>query len=249
MGITGVNNFYNSYFEYSVKTKESNAVKKKEFVSSDIDFSSRRISKDSTVADFISRHPESKKHAENQVNAGKKIIEQCGAGSIDRSSMTMDEYKKFFTRLMDSIPFESSQWNTSETWSITEKGWEQMKKDPDYEAWVLGYTKENRSVRFPKGLADAGTISVEKFGASIEEHHGVGYSKSLDKAKEDDDESWWKKRHERLEEILEEQVKKTQSKKAAQRKQQIQKWGQKTATSAITAYENSMMDISESGVM
>lgn len=246
MGITGVNNYYNSYSEYAVK--ESKVIKNKEFVSSCTGFSSRRINKDSTVADFIDRHPECKKHVENQVNAGKKIIEQCRAGSIDRNSMTMDEYKKFFTQLMDSIPFDASQWNTSETWSITEKGWEQMKKDPDYEAWVLGYTKENRSVRFPKGLADTGNISVEKFGASIEEHHGVGYSKALDNPKEDEDESWWKKRHERLKEILEEQVKKTQSKKAAQHKQQIQKWGQQTVTSAITAYENSMMDSSESGI-
>lgn len=43
--------------------------------------------------------------------------------------------------------------------------------DPEYEAWVLGYTIENRSVHFP---FQASFLNVEKFGASIEEHHGEG---------------------------------------------------------------------------
>lgn len=251
-------------------------IKNKAAVSSDTVYVSRVISKDSAVTDFINRHPDRKEHVKAQVYAGKKIIEQYGAGKIDRNSMTIEEYKKFFTQLMDSIPFDSSQWNTSETWSITEDGWEQMKNDPDYEAWVLGYTKENRSVRFPKALADAGNICVEKFGASIDEHNGVGYSKSLGNSKDNDDESWWKKRHEKLEEILKEQEKKAQSKRVIQRKQQMQEWEQQALesrrriaeyfngrtmgtgqrmgaeipaqvmASAMTAYEKSVMDMSGS---
>ena len=50
---------------------------------------------------------------------------------------------------MDGVSFDSSQANCKEMWSITEDGWEQMKNDPEYEAWVLGYTIENRSVHFP----------------------------------------------------------------------------------------------------
>ena len=29
------------------------------------------------------------------------------------------------------------------------QGWEQMRKDPDYEAWILGYFVEDRAVRNP----------------------------------------------------------------------------------------------------
>lgn len=72
---------------------------------------------------------------------------------------------------MDGISFDSSQANCKEMWSITEDGWEQMKNDPEYEAWVLGYTIENRSVHFP---FQASFLNVEKFGASIEEHNGEG---------------------------------------------------------------------------
>lgn len=35
-----------------------------------------------------------------------------------------------------------------------------MKNDPDYEAWVLGYTVENRSVHFPFA---ASNLCMEKF--------------------------------------------------------------------------------------
>lgn len=57
---------------------------------------------------------------------------------------------------------DSSQANCKEMWSITEDGWEQMKNDPEYEAWVLGYTIENRSVHFP---FQASFLNVEKFGS------------------------------------------------------------------------------------
>lgn len=263
-------------YVYNTQLQKTN---NKTAVSSDTGYVSRVISKDSAVADFINRHPGSEKHVKDQVNAGKKIIERSGAGNIDRDSMTMEEYKRFFTQLMDSIPFDSSQWNTSETWSITEDGWKQMKNDPDYEAWVLGYTKENRSVRFPKGLADAGTVCIEKFGASIDEHHGVGFSKSSGNPKKDDDESWWTKRHKKQEEILKEQAKKAQSKRIAQQKQQMEVWeqqalesrqrmaeyfnsramgtGQRTGAevsgkvmaSAMEAYDRSIIDVSESGIL
>ena len=48
-----------------------------------------------------------------------------------------------------------------------------MKNDPDYEAWVLGYTVEDCSVHFP---FKATHVNFEKFGATIEEHHGEGFN-------------------------------------------------------------------------
>ncbi len=67
--------------------------------------------------------------------------------------------KLFFKNLIDGVSFDSSQANCKEMWSITEDGWEQMKNDPEYEAWVLGYTIENRSVHFP---FQASFLNVEK---------------------------------------------------------------------------------------
>lgn len=87
--------------------------------------------------------------------------------------MTMDEYKDFFMGLMDKIPYDISQKDNRMTWSMTETGWEQMKNDPDYEAWVLGYTVEDRSVHFP---FKAMHVNFEKFGATIEDYHGEGFN-------------------------------------------------------------------------
>ena len=100
---------------------------------------------ENAVKNFKLRHPESASHVDTQVRAGKRHIQNCGAENVSRSDMTMEEYKAFFQKLMDKIPFDSSQQNDTEIWSITEEGWEQMKNDPDYEAWVLGYSKDGKS--------------------------------------------------------------------------------------------------------
>ena len=80
---------------------------------------------------------------------------------------------------MDAIPCDSSQINDTKIWSITEEDWEQMKNDPDYEAWVLGYMIEDRSVHFPFQTSN---ICIEKFRASIEEHIGQGFPRDDEKA-------------------------------------------------------------------
>lgn len=107
---------------------------------------------------------------------------------------------------MDGISFDSSQANCKEMWSITEDGWEQMKNDPEYEAWVLGYTIENRSVHFP---FQASFLNVEKFGASIEEHNGEGIPMNTESPKKSEkkDESWWSKRQKRMKELMKRQQK------------------------------------------
>ena len=109
-------------------------------------------------------------------------------------SVTMDEYKAFIQELMDNVPFDGLQANCKEMWSITEEGWEQMKNDLDYEAWILGYTIENRSVHFP---FQASFLGIEKFGASIEEHHGEGITMNTESPKKSEkkEDSWGVRRH------------------------------------------------------
>ena len=91
-----------------------------------------------------------------------------------------------------------------------------MKNDPEYEAWVLGYTIENRSVHFP---FQASFLNVEKFGASIEEHHGEGIPMNTESPKKSGkkDESWWSKRQKRMKELMKRQQK-TALKRAQERR-------------------------------
>lgn len=178
--------------------------------------------RESAVDQYKRNHPEDASHVDAQVRAGKSVITKNGADNVSREDMTMEEYKFFINGLLSSISFDSTRIYDKEFISISDAGWEQMKNDPDYEAWVLGYTAENRSVRNPFfGWPGAsGSVYVEKFGASIEEHIGqsVGTSgpgSSSNQIK--NEKSWWEKRHEKMEELMEEQAKKAMKKAQAQR--------------------------------
>lgn len=200
---------------------------------------------ESTVDAFKKRHPESASHVDAQVKAGKKVLEKNGVENVSREDMTMEEYKAFFTALMDSIPFNSSHQGDVEIWSISEKGWEQMKNDPKYEVWVLGYTSENRAVYnpFASWPGYSPNICTEKFGDSIEQHIGQSVpmsSGSSKKTEDSDEESWWVRRHKRLKELLEQQE------KAAREQKALNKSGNVTIA-ASAAYLN-MMDLFGSGL-
>ena len=178
--------------------------------------------RESAVDQYKRNHPEDVSHVDAQVRAGKSVITKNGVDNVSREDMTMEEYKIFINGLLSSIPFDSTRMYDKEIISISDAGWEQMKNDPDYEAWVLGYTAENRSVRNPFfGYPGAsGSVYVEKFGASIEEHIGQSVGASGPGSGSNhvkNEKSWWDKRHEKMEELMEEQAKKAMKKAQAQR--------------------------------
>jgi len=168
------------------------------------------VKTESAVDEYKRKHPNDTYSVDRQVNAGKAVLSKNGADKVSRDDMTMEEYKNFITGLMNRIPFDASQRNSTEIWSISEKGWEQMKNDHYYEAWVLGYTSQNRRVHFPALVAGANHIYTESFGASIEEHIGQsvsqgGFGSNVSK-KFDNEESWWEKRHKLYEKMMKEQA-------------------------------------------
>jgi len=179
------------------------------------------VKTESAVDEYKRKHPNDTYNVDRQVNAGKAVLSKNGADKVSRDDMTMEEYKSFITDLMNSIPFDASQQKDTEIWSISEKGWEQMKNDPDYEAWVLGYTSLNRAVHIPFGLSGSGRLCTENFGASIEEHIGQsvpqgGFGSNASK-KSDNEESWWEKRHKLYEKMMKEQAEKAMKNAQAER--------------------------------
>lgn len=183
------------------------------------------VKQESVVEDYKKRHPENASHVDGQVNAGKSVRSKNGAENIDTETMTMEEYKSYFNALLDTIPYDSTRIYDETILSISDDGWEQMKKDSDYEAWILGYFVEDRAVRNPfLGLGgNQGSMIIEKFGASIDEHHGVGYTKSSvtgsDSKDSDSLDTWWIKRHKRMKKIIKEQGLKAQKRSALLREQ------------------------------
>ena len=170
---------------------------------------------ESVVDQFKRKHPEDASHVEQQVRAGKAVRIRYGAPDSSTADMSMEEYKSYFYAMLDTIPYDATRLNDVTTISISEAGWEQMKQDPDYEAWILGYFVEDRAVRNPffGWGGNDGMVIMEHFGASIEEHHGEGFSKSVSGGHSEhvkDEESWWTKRHKRMKKHLKEQAAKAQ---------------------------------------
>lgn len=196
----------------------------------------------SATEDFKKRHPENASHVDSQIRAGKNVLKKNGVENICRDDMTMDEYKSFFTDLMHSIPYDWSQKNDVNIWSITEAGWEQMKNDPDYEAWVLGYTVEDRSVHIPfasfPGYSPA--FHTEHFGASIDEH--LGQSMPMDSSNSrrtaGNVESWWEKRQKKMKKIAkQQQEERTHEKAIARQREQEEVWRKAQFESSIRLRE------------
>lgn len=178
----------------------------------------------SAVEEYKAKHPQDASHVSAQVNAGKDVRRKFGAEHVDTANMTMEEYQAHFYSMLGTIPYHPTRLNDDVIISISEEGWEQMKSDPDYEAWVLGYFVEDRAVPNPfyGWGGNSGSLVIEHFGASIEEHHGEGFSKSDagsggSKA-EREQESWWDTRHKRMKKALKEQAIRAQERFAAKRR-------------------------------
>lgn len=68
------------------------------------------------------------------------------SGSVENDVETLEEYKCRIRQEIDKISFHPSHKKITETLVISEEGYQTMKDDPEYEKWVLGYIRENRSV-------------------------------------------------------------------------------------------------------
>ena len=173
----------------------------------------------STVDDYIAKHPNDKAQIDRLLYPGLKVMEQYGKPDAAVEEMSMDEYKKYIYGILDKVPYNPSQQRDTQFIDITEKGWEQMKNDPKYEAWVVGYFKVDRAVRNPfanyPGVEPR--IHTEHFGATIEEHIGQSYPQSMSTGNEKDSEDWWKKRQKRHEQLME------QVEKYAEKREQFHK--------------------------
>ena len=133
-------NYQNTPYEYSSKSTAKTANTSGNF--------SNHL-EESAVDNFKKRHPDRAHHVDKQVRAGQSFL---GKNGLDRSlteKMTMDEYQAYIYALIDRIPYDYTRQNDTTVVSISPKGWEQVRNDPKYEAWVIGYLVEDRSIRNP----------------------------------------------------------------------------------------------------
>lgn len=126
-----------------------------------------------SMADAImeaNRRAEGAESGNMQESAGVK----SGISPLDRSiieAMTMDEYKEYIRERILSLPMHASHMQDTITIFISDEGFAAMKRDADYEEWVMkdlrtGWTWENPWARYL-----GGAYSIIHYGATKEERH------------------------------------------------------------------------------
>ena len=138
------------------------------------------------------------------LQSAKEKIAQNNKKSTDE--MTMDEYKGYINQKLQSLSRNATRYQDSETVIISDAGFEVMKNNPDYEAWVIDTVQQNLS--FPNYLygvvKNSASISVHQFGATKEEYRGQMYSanRSNHNPVNNEPEDFWTLRQKRMKKIL-----------------------------------------------
>lgn len=152
------------------------------------------------------------------------IADNSKIGSVSAKDMTMEEYKQYIYSKISQIPMHPTREGESISVTISEAGFEAMKNNPEYEAWVLNDLQVGWSQPDKWSGICGGAFSTIYYGASKEECHAqmwsAGYNNGNggkifnDKSKN----SFWERRIENKKRI-ENQVKKQQEKNRIQKKQ------------------------------
>ena len=115
-------------------------------------------------------------------------------------NMTMEQYKQYIYDKISQIPLHPSQIMNSISVHISEEGVEAMKKDAEYEKWVLDTLKANFSFYDPWANLCGGSYQIHSFGATKDEYHGEGWYKGYRNGKGEDlfdtkaEDSFWERR-------------------------------------------------------
>ena len=80
---------------------------------------------------------ESPSFCDRVVEKSQNVSETGKAGAVSTKDMTMDEYKQYIHEKISQIPMHPTRMSENISIHISEAGFEAMKNDPEYEAWVL----------------------------------------------------------------------------------------------------------------
>ena len=160
------------------------------------------------------------------------VSETGKTGAVSTKDMTMEEYKQYIHDKISQIPMHPTRMSESISINISEAGFEAMKNDPEYEAWVLNDLRTGWAQPDRWAGVCGGAYSTIYYGATKEECHAemwsAGYQngsgKSLFDSKAKD--SFWECRVERkkqMEAQIEEQQEKKRIQKAAMEKSDAHK--------------------------
>ncbi|MCM1305442.1 MAG: hypothetical protein NC305_17815 [Lachnospiraceae bacterium] len=166
------------------------------------------------------------------------VSEMGKTGAVSTKDMTMEEYRQYIHDRISQIPMHPSRMQESISIHISEAGFEAMKNDPEYEAWVLNDLRTGWAQPDRWAGVCGGAYSIIYYGATKEECHAgmwsAGYQNGSGKSLFDSraKDNFWERRAERKKQI-EEQIKEQQEKKKLAKKLlQEQYWTELSAEKA-----------------
>lgn len=80
---------------------------------------------------------ESPSFCDKVAEKSRNVSETGKVGDVSAKDMTMDEYKQYIHEKISQIPMHPTRMSENISIHISEAGFEAMKNDPEYEAWVL----------------------------------------------------------------------------------------------------------------
>ena len=178
-GTMSVSYNYCSYRSYQISGKKTDTASFSEKINEkDTEKVKEESQRGSIMSDYYARKPQYRAVQEKRVEMGYSVFSYAGISADAIEDMTVYEFREKMSEVIGSIPHHPTRPYDEETVLISEEGWENMKKDPDYAAWVVGLLKEDRSTSNPFfAMGDKGSFVVQHFGASPDDYHGIGFSK------------------------------------------------------------------------
>lgn len=113
--------------------------------------------------------------AEKSVES-QNVSETGKAGTVSTKDMTMEEYKQYIHDRISQIPMHPTRMSESISIHVSEAGFEAMKNDPEYEAWVLNDLRTGWAQPDRWAGVCGGAYSTIYYGATKEECHAEMWS-------------------------------------------------------------------------
>ena len=93
----------------------------------------------------------------------------------ETADMSLEDYKQYIRNKISDLPMSASSQMQSISIQITDEGFEAMKNDPEYEAWVLDRLAQDFRFQNPWTAMCGGGYVVHHFGATKEQYHGESW--------------------------------------------------------------------------
>lgn len=93
----------------------------------------------------------------------------------EKEDMGMEAYKQSIWEKISNLPMSSSSQMQSISIQISDAGFEAMKDDPEYEAWVLDTLAQDFRFENPWTSVCGGGYVVHHFGATKDQYHGESW--------------------------------------------------------------------------